>query len=316
MLCAAVRLSFLAILTNCKTYCVKTYRFDSATRRMIKMRAFFFIFFITIATATAENDESWTWNDDKQKTSRDGDASFKGIGYQVQEPSEHLDRFDNGIQLGFRPQNPGPYGPNGRPLIPAAPAYQGNNGVLVGPGGPTGIIGRPARFEPNGHDDILDSVPPWVRNDPRYREFDTCKCRYSFNCPSPGLKFGHCAREKKYCCFNSKRFPGLSGGLGGHHYPYPDTPHKYRPNGFAPSNYYGNRRPYSGGDGGGYQHPSFGDYYSGPYSGGYGHRNEFGSLRPYGYDPELDDYVIYERSLGKNQTQTNEKSETYENTEK
>lgn len=90
------------------------------------------------------------------------------------------------------------------------------------------------------------------------------------------------------------------------------TPHKYRPNGFAPtSNYYGNRRPYSGG----HQHPSFGDYYSGPYSGSYGHRNEFESLRPYGYDPEPDDYVIYERSLGKNQTQANEKSEAHENTE-
>lgn len=61
----------------------------------------------------------------------------------MHEPSEHLDSFDNGIQLGFRPQNPGPYGPNGRPLVPA---YQGNNGVLVGPGGPTGIIGRYCPF--------------------------------------------------------------------------------------------------------------------------------------------------------------------------
>ncbi|XP_011698752.1 PREDICTED: uncharacterized protein LOC105456428 [Wasmannia auropunctata] len=261
------------------------------------MRVSLLIFLTAIVIATAENDdESWTWNDNKQKTSRDN----INARYQVHEPSEH---FDNGIQLGFRPQNPGPYGPNGRPIVPA---YQGNNGVLVGPGGPTGIIGRPPRFEPNGHDGILDSIPPWVRDDPRYREFDTCKCRYSFNCPSPGLKFGHCSREKKYCCFNSKRFPGLSGG----HY-YPGAPH--RPNGFAPtSNYYGNRRPYSGG----YQHPSFGDYYSRPYSGGYDHRNEFESLRPYGYDPESDDYVIYGRSLGKNQTQTNEKPKTHENTRK
>lgn len=60
--------------------------------------------------------------------------------YQVYEPSENLEGFNNnGVNLGFRPQNPGPYGPNGGPLIPA---YQGNNGVLVGPGGPTGIIGR------------------------------------------------------------------------------------------------------------------------------------------------------------------------------
>ncbi|XP_011647622.1 uncharacterized protein LOC105433848 isoform X2 [Pogonomyrmex barbatus] len=249
----------------------------------------------TSSSSVAENDESWTWNNDKEKTSRSAD-----VRYEVHEPPERLDSFDNGIQLGFRPQNPGPYGPTGRPLVPT---YQGGNGVLVGPGGPTGIIGRPPRFEPNGPNGILNSVPPWIRDDPRYREFDTCKCRYSFNCPSPGLKFGHCAREKKYCCFNSKKFPGL---LGEHHYPYyPEMPHKYRPNGFAPAlNYYGNRRPYNGG----YQHSSFDNYYSEPYNiGGYGHRNEFESLRPYGYDSESDDYVIYGRSLSKNQTQTNEK---------
>lgn len=58
--------------------------------------------------------------------------------YQVYEPAEHLGGF-NGVPLGFRPQNPGPYGPNSGPFIPR---YPGNNGVLVGPGGPTGIIGR------------------------------------------------------------------------------------------------------------------------------------------------------------------------------
>ncbi|XP_029679807.1 uncharacterized protein LOC115245569 [Formica exsecta] len=245
------------------------------------------ILLVAIATVIAEKDESWTWGDDKQKTSRAAEAR-----YQVYEPSENLEGFNNnGVNLGFRPQNPGPYGPNGGPLIPA---YQGNNGVLVGPGGPTGIIGRPPRYNPHRPDGILDSVPPWIRDDPRYREFDTCKCRYSFNCPSPGLKFGHCSRDKKYCCFNSKRFPGL---LGGQNYPYyPGAPHKYGPSGFAPTNYYGNRRPY----GGGYQHPSSGDYYPGPYGGAYGHRNEF---EPYGYDGEPDDYAIYGRSLGKNQTQ-------------
>lgn len=49
---------------------------------------------------------------------------------------------------------------------------------------------RPPRLNgPGGHNGILGSVPPWVREDPRYRDLDTCKCRYSFNCPSPGLKF-------------------------------------------------------------------------------------------------------------------------------
>ncbi|XP_012220898.1 uncharacterized protein [Linepithema humile] len=251
------------------------------------MQVFLLIFLAVIAMTIAEEDAAWAWkDDDKQKEGRAADAR-----YQVYEPAEHLGGL-NGAQLGFRPQNSGPYGPNSRPIIPG---YPGNNGVLVGPGGPTGIIGRPPRFELHGTDGILDSVPPWIRNDPRYREFDTCKCRYSFNCPSPGLKFGHCAREKKYCCFNSRRFPGL---LGGGHYPYyPGAPHKFRPNGFSPtSNYYGNRRPH-----GGFEHPSFGDYYSGSYDDAYGHRNEFES-----YDVDPDDYAIYGRSLGKNQTQTSE----------
>lgn len=79
----------------------------------------------------------------------------RNFRYLVHEPSEHLENIDNvgihlggfrpqnpgpvGIHLGgFRPQNPDPYGPNGRPIVPSYP----DNGVLVGPGGPTGIIGR------------------------------------------------------------------------------------------------------------------------------------------------------------------------------
>ncbi|XP_020277759.1 uncharacterized protein LOC109851765 [Pseudomyrmex gracilis] len=250
-------------------------------------------FVVAVATATAEND-SWTWDDNKQKASPRSDSR-----YQVYEPSD-LESSDNN---GFRPQYPGSYGPNG--YRPFRPSYPGGNGILVGPGGPSGIIGRPPRFEQNGHDGILNSVPPWIRDDPRYREFDTCKCRYSFNCPSPGLKFGQCSRDKKYCCFNSRRFPELLG----EHY-YPSTPHKFEPNGYAP-NYYGNRRPQ-----GVHQHSSFGDYYPDSY-GGYGHRNEFESLRPYGYDSEPEDYVIYGRSLSKNQTQTNDgKPKTNEGIEK
>ncbi|XP_014479180.1 PREDICTED: collagen alpha-1(III) chain-like [Dinoponera quadriceps] len=264
------------------------------------MRAALFIFCVVVATASGEKDEPWTWNDDKQKTSK---AEVGEARYQVYEPD--FDGINNGA--GFRPHHPGPYGPNGRPLVPS---YPGNNGgILVGPGGPTGILGRPPRLDgPGGHNGILGSVPSWIREDPRYRDFDTCKCRYSFNCPSPGLKFGHCSREKKYCCFNSRKFPALSGGQ---HYPsYPGAPHKYGPGGFAPTtNYYDNRGPH--GNPYGYRHPSFGDYYSGPY-GGYGHRNEFESLRPYGYDADPDDYEIYGRSLGKNQTQASEKLRTDE----
>lgn len=89
------------------------------------------------------------------------------------------------------------------------------------------------------------------------------------------------------------------------------APHKYGPVGFA-TNYYGNRRPHGYPYGGYNQRPPFGDYYPGSYGDGYGHRNEFESLRPYGYDAEPGDYEIYGRSLGKNRTQTNGKPEAEE----
>lgn len=100
-------------------------------------------------------------------------------------------------------------------------------------------------------------VPSWVKDDPRYREYNTCKCRYSFNCPSSGLKFvrnmekwpislklynymlinisnhffnqGSCSKDKKYCCFNSRKYPALvSGRYGqGQHPSYPVPFYRY-----------------------------------------------------------------------------------------
>lgn len=62
--------------------------------------------------------------------------------------NENLEDFDERPLPGYRPQNVGPYGPNSRPIVPAS--YPGNKGtppVLVGPGGPTGVIKRyPASF--------------------------------------------------------------------------------------------------------------------------------------------------------------------------
>nr|XP_012141043.1 PREDICTED: uncharacterized protein LOC105662535 isoform X3 [Megachile rotundata] len=121
--------------------------------------------------------------------------------------------------IGFRPQNGGPYGPNGRPIVPTS--YPGNKGVLVGPGGPTGIIKRPSYDgsidEEAGYSGLLASA---IKDNPRYQEYDVCRCRYSFNCPSGGLKFGSCGKDKKFCCFNSKKYPALvSEQLGEGQYP-------------------------------------------------------------------------------------------------
>nr|XP_012141040.1 PREDICTED: uncharacterized protein LOC105662535 isoform X1 [Megachile rotundata] len=197
--------------------------------------------------------------------------------------------------IGFRPQNGGPYGPNGRPIVPTS--YPGNKGVLVGPGGPTGIIKRPSYDgsidEEAGYSGLLASA---IKDNPRYQEYDVCRCRYSFNCPSGGLKFGSCGKDKKFCCFNSKKYPALvSEQLGeGQYPPYRGPPRKYGPSTFAQSpNYYGNRRPQ-------------GSFYPGNrYPGNYHSSGENPFPRPHGnpYEENYDyDIDLYSRSLKRNQT--------------
>ncbi|CAK9800978.1 hypothetical protein ANTQUA_LOCUS2650 [Anthophora quadrimaculata] len=256
------------------------------------MNTFFLLCCITVAVVAAEND-GWVWKDGDEPQRKPEQRNYR---YQV---NENLEDFDERPLIGFRPQNAGPYGPNSRPIVPAS--YPGNKGVLVGPGGPTGIIKRPP-YTGSIDNGGLDSgfVPPWIREDPRYREYDTCRCRYSFNCPSTGLKFGNCAKDKKYCCFNSRKYPALvPGQYGEGQYPsYQGVPNKYGPSTFVQSpNYYGNRRPQ------GYY--GVGNRYPGNYH--FPGENLSSYPRPHGnpYEQNYDynDFDFYSRSLKKNQTE-------------
>ncbi|XP_060829344.1 uncharacterized protein LOC132914326 [Bombus pascuorum] len=257
------------------------------------MTTFFLFCCVVIATVVAEED-AWTW---KHKDEQQSDVDRASYRYQVNENLEDLGH--ERPLVGFRPQNSGPYGSNGRPIV--SPSYPGNKEVLVGPGGPTGIIKRPS-YTANIDDGELENgfVPSWVKDDPRYREYDTCKCRYSFNCPSNGLKFGSCSKDKKYCCFNSRKYPALvSGQYGqGHRPSYPGGPNKYGPATFVqPSNNYGNRRPQGSFTGanrypGNYHLPGENpEPYPRPHS------------NPYEQNYDYNDFDIYSRSLNKNQTQ-------------
>ncbi|XP_015185373.1 PREDICTED: uncharacterized protein LOC107071151 [Polistes dominula] len=172
-----------------------------------------------IIVSVLSKDEAWIWND-KKNLQRSRSEDFGNPRYEIHENTDDYENFDTGGPfVGFRPQHigsrpqqyPNSYGHGNRPFVTT---YPNNNGVLVGPGGPTGIIGRP--HAPSGgsiidYDDNLDSghVPFPNPKGSRYREYDICKCRYSFNCPSVGLKFGNCANGKRYCCFNSKSYPSL-----------------------------------------------------------------------------------------------------------
>lgn len=54
-------------------------------------------------------------------------------------------------------------------------------------------------------------LPSSIKDDPRYQEYDVCRCRYSFNCPSFGLKFVSGLREliqKVYAASNYIYDPG------------------------------------------------------------------------------------------------------------
>ncbi|KAG8299414.1 hypothetical protein J6590_101796 [Homalodisca vitripennis] len=120
---------------------------------------------------------------------------------------------------GFNLPPPRPSGPggqfNGRPPPP------GPNGQFLGRPPPPGP-GGPPRPDLGV---LTGPVPSWEKplppknGDPT--SFDSCKCVNSFNCKSPGLKFGNCDVGKVYCCFNNPGFgihpsgsPGAFGSRG------------------------------------------------------------------------------------------------------
>ncbi|XP_029051183.2 uncharacterized protein LOC114879927 [Osmia bicornis bicornis] len=251
------------------------------------MKCLFLLGCLTVLV-NSQNDD-WVWRKDEEQQDRLDETDYR---YQVNEnPAD----FDHERPLiGFRPQNSGPYGPNSRPIVPAS--YPGNKGVLVGPGGPTGIIKRPS-YSGSIEERPVNSafLPSSIKDDTRYQDYDVCRCRYSFNCPSFALKFGSCSKDKKFCCFNSKKYPALVSELGGGQYPpHRGPPQKYGPAMFAQSaNYYGNRRPQ-------------GSFYPGNrYPGNYHSSGESPYPRPHGnpYEENYDyDIDLYSRSLKRNQT--------------
>ncbi|KAK6636442.1 hypothetical protein RUM43_010103 [Polyplax serrata] len=61
----------------------------------------------------------------------------------------------------------------------------------------------------NGRPILTGPTPSWEQEDHRkYKDYDICKCVHSFNCNTPGIKFGTCDADKQYCCYKSKRNEG------------------------------------------------------------------------------------------------------------
>ncbi|XP_043463041.1 uncharacterized protein LOC122499050 isoform X1 [Leptopilina heterotoma] len=193
------------------------------------------LFFTAIAFTIALPDENkWVWNDGNGNDNDDDDgeprnrdekrARFIANDYNLNS------NFGNNPFNEYRPQFGGSFGHGNGPI--RQPLVGPNREeVLVGPGGPTGIVNRPS----GGREDLLGP------EDFRYRQFEICKCSYSFNCPSTGLNFGTCSKGKRYCCYNSNKFPGLTPAGNpshGSHASYPIRPN-FGPVNFLPPNYYG-----------------------------------------------------------------------------
>ncbi|KAF4518700.1 hypothetical protein B566_EDAN013719, partial [Ephemera danica] len=109
-----------------------------------------------------------------------------------------------GVRPGFG--RPPPFGgPNGGGPIGGGAGFAGgppNPAAVHGGGFPPPGIGGPG-LGPNGA-----PVPPYenphLKDPPPHTGgYDTCKCALSFNCNSPGIKFGSCDAGKQYCCYNS-----------------------------------------------------------------------------------------------------------------
>jgi hypothetical protein len=87
----------------------------------------------------------------------------------------------------LRPASRPPF--NNRPINIPRPDGPGpqftrpdNSGILTNPDGP----------RPGGPGILTGPVPSWEQRPGdlfAYRDYEHCKCAYSFNCASPGLKF-------------------------------------------------------------------------------------------------------------------------------
>ncbi|XP_015600294.1 uncharacterized protein LOC107270110 isoform X2 [Cephus cinctus] len=231
---------------------------------------------IAILVSIVSGEEAkWIWGEGAKKKS---DTIEKNARYQVYEyPS------NGNLNAGVRPQYSGPYGSDSGPILPVNHGTQ----ILVGPEGPTGIVGRPGinnggivsgPIKPGFNVDpiTVGSVPSWIKQDHRYREYDSCKCSYGFNCP--GLKFGSCAKGKQYCCYDSRKLHGLAPAHANYspHGAYQGLP--FKPFNAIPSNYYASR-PQNNYENG----RPIPNHYNGPYSPDYD---------PYDHN---DSYESYER---------------------
>ncbi|XP_012288580.2 uncharacterized protein LOC105704159 [Orussus abietinus] len=183
----------------------------------------------------AAGDDEWVWKDGGRENLGIRTDRRQGFTrYRIhEEPEDSTDSFNGGpvvFNPHGRPGNVQLGGSSGTPR-PVASADR-DLGVLVGPGGPTGTIGRPGGG-------FHEAAPSWVREDRRYKEYDNCKCSYGFNCPATGLKFGSCGNGKRYCCYDARRvrpstFP--SGGVR----PPSAEPLPFRPfDAVAPSDFHG-----------------------------------------------------------------------------
>ncbi|XP_065335825.1 proline-rich proteoglycan 2-like [Cloeon dipterum] len=176
------------------------------------MAAWWFLIGLAAACQAADRGD-WVWGDNR-RSSRiiDGPGTLslneggsygisggKRQGIYNDRPGAEFDRYADGPFGG-----PGGFG---------RPPVNGPQGFAVEPpiGAPGGAFppGPPppgAGFQ-NGRPHV-GKVPPY--EDPYLKEpglhtggYDTCKCTLSFNCNSPGIKFGVCDEGKQYCCYNS-----------------------------------------------------------------------------------------------------------------
>lgn len=161
------------------------------------------------SASNAEGEDKWVWSGGSRSISG-GRATpyFPGDSdrplYRPPAPVFETTDFTNPPPFlqPSRPVSRPPY--NNRPIIvprPDGPGPQvsrpGNSGILTNPDSP----------RPGGPGILTGPVPSWDQRPGdkfAYKDYEHCKCAYSFNCASPGIKFGHCDTEKQYCCYSPK----------------------------------------------------------------------------------------------------------------
>ncbi|XP_063930031.1 uncharacterized protein LOC135142276 [Zophobas morio] len=163
------------------------------------------------AISIAKDDQKWVWGDNHRDESS-GRLNFDREGrYEVYEHEHQFRPSEQYYEHAYRPEINHINRPGG--------VYNGATSGNYGQGHPH----YPTDTDNPNPAVLTGPIPSWVKEG-SFKNYDKCKCTEKFNCPAPGISYGHCDVGKQYCCYATKKQDQIGG-------PPPSRPHHSIENG-------------------------------------------------------------------------------------